>query len=210
LIAWRIEIGQPLICDYLATFSDLLMAVIPFPGGRAAARLLEPRNALITRREPTESVAEHDGPLARVLESWRDLRGEGKAPPPRRKLVPEDHLRPILGFAHIVDCTADDPMNYLFRLFGSRVTLFGDSGLGKQRIADLPDVALARQTAMDYFNVVAKGCPAFHKIKTRCSWRIGSYTRLLLPMTDDAGHTTQLLVCVNPRPLPELGELPAW
>jgi hypothetical protein len=185
------------------------MAIIPFPpGGKATALAAESRNALIIRREPTDSVVELDDPLARVLANWRGLRGEGKVPPQRRKLIPEDHLQPVMGFAHIVDCSPDDPMNYLFRLFGSRVSLFGDEGFTKRRLADLPDAELAGRTATDYFNVVSKGCPAFHKMKVRVGVRTRSYTRLLLPLTNDQRQTNQLLVCFNPRPLPELGDLP--
>lgn len=185
------------------------MAVIPFPnGGRSTARRLEPGTVTVMRREPTESVVEADDPLARVLESWRALRGESKLPPPRSKLVPEEHVRPVMGYAHIVDCTADDPMNYQFRLFGSRIQVFGETNYTNLRVASLPDQQLAERTASDYFNVINKGCPLFHKIKMRVGWRMASYTRLLLPLSNDMRQTTQLLVCINPRPLPELGDLP--
>jgi hypothetical protein len=185
------------------------MAIFPFPpGGKAAAPALGPRNAFIMRREPTDSVVEFDDPLARVLANWRELRGAGKVPPERRKLVPEDHLRPVMGFAHIVDCSPDDPMNYLFRLFGSRVSLFGGEEFTKRRVIELPDPELAERTASDYFNVINKGCPAYHKVKVRVGVRTRSYTRLLLPLTNDQRQTVQLLVCFNPRPLPELGDLP--
>jgi hypothetical protein len=195
----------------LIAFAVIRVAVVPFhPRPVGAAPGAQPRNALLIRREVTDAVVEHDDPLARVLAAWRGLRGEGKVPPPRRTLIPEDHLRPILGFAHVVECAADDPMDYVFRLFGSRVSLFGDVSLTRQRIADLPDGELAQQTASDYFNVINKGCPAFHKIKTRIGWRTASYTRLLLPLSDEARRVTQLLVCINPRQLPELGELPLW
>ena len=185
------------------------MPIIRFPsGGKSVAFQAQPRNALVTRREPTDSIVESDDSLARVLAAWRQLRGESKVPPRRRTLVPEDHLRPIMGFAHMIDCTPDDPMNYLFRLFGSSVSLFGGTEFTRRRIADLPDPDLARQTASDYFNVINKGCPAFHKIKVRIDARTRTYTRLLLPLTNDLRQTTQLLVCINPRPLPEMGDLP--
>jgi hypothetical protein len=99
-------------------------------------------------------------------------------------------------------------LNYFFRLFGSRVSLFGGEQYTQRRLVDLPDPELAQQTASDYFNVVNKGCPAFHKMKVRVDHRTRDYTRLLLPLTNDLRQTTQLLVCFNARPLPELGDLP--
>jgi hypothetical protein len=183
------------------------MAIVPFPA-KPPGRLAQPRNAFVVRREATDSIIELDEPLARVLANWRELRGDSKVPPERRHLLPEDHLRPILGFAHVLDCSPDDPMNYMFRLFGSKVSLFGGQQFTQQRIADTPDPEFAYQSASDYFNVVNKGCPAFHKIKVRVDARTRSYTRLLLPLTNDQRQTTQLLVCFNPRQLPELGDLP--
>lgn len=183
------------------------MTIIRFPT-RSAARQPFPRNAFTVRREVTDSVAEMDEPLARVLANWRDLRGESKVPPARRTLIPEDHLRPVLGLAHIIDCSSDDPMNYSFRLFGSKVSLFGGQEFTRLRLADTPDPEFAQQSASDYFNAVNKGCPAFHKIKARIDTRTRTYTRLLLPLANDLRQTTQLLVCFNPRPLPELGDLP--
>lgn len=183
------------------------MTVIPFPGTQTTMRVLGPRNGVMSVRSLTETIREQDGSLADILDYWRSLRGPSKIPPPR-KAVDVVALKPVMGYAHVVDCSDEDPMNYRFRLFGSRILLFGGKDFTKQRVADLPDPELARTTAADYRDVVFKGCPAFHKIVTRLDFRKASYTRLLLPLANDQRQINQLLVCVNPRPLPELGELP--
>jgi hypothetical protein len=180
--------------------------IVPFPSPRLTVGR-HSNSAFICSQVPKAEIAHEDQLLRRLLDDWRALRGDRKVPPRREGFLPEVHLKGLMGFTHVVDCRASDPLDYAFRLFGSNVELFGKD-FTRHLIGDLPDGDWARQTAADYQHVVKTGCPLFSKIKVRIDYKTVSYTRLILPFTDDQDQVVQLIVCLNRRPLPELGELP--
>lgn len=179
--------------------------VVPFRAGGASD--LKPRNAVKSERLKLDDIGPEDRPLGDILAYWRSLRVDGKIPPPRRSL---DILRlkPVMGWAHIVDCTAESATEFFFRLYGSRVSIFGAKDFSKLRLGEIPCPIYADSVIRDYSAVKLSGCASIHKMKTRLEWHTVSYTRLVLPLADDQRRVSQLLVAVNPRPLPELGELP--
>jgi hypothetical protein len=168
-----------------------------------------PRARFITRREALGEMRDEDVKLRAILQAWRGLRGESKAPPLAGTMMPEVHLRPLLGHVHVVDCRADDPLDYQFRLFGSSVTVFGPRDFTRRRVVDLPDPDWASKTAEDYRHVVQMGTPTFTKVVLQCDYITRQYTRLILPFVDRERQINRLFVCINLRPLPELGPLPS-
>jgi hypothetical protein len=184
--------------------------IIPLfsPHGRGGGRTV-PRARFITERQALADMPDADAKLRGVLEAWRSLRGDSKAPPPTGAMRPEEHLRPLLGLVHVVDCRADKPLDYAFRLFGSSVTVFGERDFTRRRVIDLPDPDWAAKTADDYRQVVQTGIPSFTKIVLQHDYITRRYTRLILPFVDDERQVSRLFVCLNERPLPELGPLPS-
>lgn len=168
----------------------------------------QPRNAVKAVRGALDDIGADDDALGQILVYWRSLRPNGRKVTPQRRDLDILALKPVMGWTHILDCTEDDPYNFHFRLYGSRISIFGAHDFTKTRIADVPCSVYAKQVASDYNTVKATGCPSFHKVKTRLDWHTVEYTRLVLPFADEGGRTNQLLIAVNKRPLPELGELP--
>lgn len=181
--------------------------ILPFPSPRLAVGRYA-NSAFICSQVPKAEIADEDHALRRLLDDWRALRGSRKVPPRRDAFRPEVHLKGLMGFTHVVDCRPADPFDYAFRLFATNVQLFGRD-YTRRLVGELPDGDWARQTAVDYQHVVKTGCPLFSKIKVRIDYKTVSYTRLILPFTDDQDQIVQLIVCLNRRPLPELGELPS-
>jgi len=52
------------------------------------------------------------------------------------------------------------------------------------------------------------GTPSLHVIKTRLDWHTTSYSRIILPLSQNRRDVTQLLIAVHRRRVPELGDLP--
>jgi hypothetical protein len=181
-----------------------LANVVVFPGPASEP---QPKNALRAERLKTDQIGKEDAPLGEILSYWRSLRTEGKIPPPRRSL---DVLKlgRVMGWTHVLDCTDEAPEAFWFRLYGSRISIFRQKDFTKFHLADVPCPLYRQSIVADYNTVKLSGCPSFHKIKTRLDWTTHSYTRLVLPLADDQRRVTQLLISVNARPLPELGDLP--
>lgn len=176
------------------------------PHGRGGGQLL-PRARFLTERVAIGDLPDEDAKLRTVLEAWRGLR-DSKIPPVTGAMQPEVHLRGLLGHTHVVDCRADKPLDYEFRLFGSSITVFGSRDFTRQRVIDLPDRGWADKTAEDYSQVVQTGCPTFTKIVLQHDFITRQYTRLILPFVDRERQVSRLFVCLNVRPLPEMGPLP--
>jgi len=87
----------------------------------------------------------------------------------------------MLGHVHVVDCRPEEPKDYVFRLFGTNVTMFGQQDFTRKRVGNLPDAEWAQETANDYQRVAQTGCPTFHKIALQHNWLTRKYTRLILP-----------------------------
>jgi hypothetical protein len=175
---------------------------------RLPSAVPSPRSRFICERESLGQIPAADEPILAILDSWRRIRGDGKVPPPSGSMSPEVHLRPLIGYIHVVDCTASNPLDYAFRLFGSSITLFGERDFTRRRVGELPDEGWARQTAEDYQRVALAGCPSFHKIVLQHNFLSRQYTRLILPFANAGREVNRLVVCLNRRPLPELGPLP--
>jgi hypothetical protein len=169
---------------------------------------LPSRNVVLRQRLKSDDIGQQDAALGAILAYWRSLRTEGKIPPPRRSL---DILKlgPVMGWTHILDCGDEAPESFWFRLYGSHASIFGSKDFTKFELAGVPCPLYRESIMSDYNTVKQSGCPSFHLVKTRLDWITHSYTRLVLPLADDQRRVTQLLIAINSRPLPQLGDLPA-
>ena len=180
--------------------------IVPFrPAGSAKPAA---RNLVKGRRERLDDIGPADAVLGELLSYWRELRGPVKGVPVYRKTFDIQHLRRLMGWAHMVDVSEDEPANFRFRLYGSLADGLFQKDFTRLRLAEIPCPIYRGEIMGAYNTVKIGGCPTFHLIAATLDWRPTSYTRLVLPLADDQGVTRQLLVAVNRRPLPELAAQP--
>lgn len=176
--------------------------ILPF---RGPAKRLSPQNAVRSRRETLDAIGQSDSSLGQLLAYWHELKGAGSLPPRRADFdILELGRRKLMGWSHVIDVSTADPRGFSFRLFGSNCDALFQRDFSKVSLNDVPCQLYAQAIMADYNTVKLTGTPSYHKVTARLNWRRTSYTRLVLPLADDQGRTTQLLVSVNRRPLPEL------
>jgi hypothetical protein len=153
-------------------------------------------------RFPLECMGGEDIALAPALGHWKEL-DRGGLLPDRRSIDPLK-LGQLLGTVHIVDASDRDPLNYYFRLWGSRISLDRYHNYTKLRLGDHPYPVLRDTVLEDYRTVVETGVPSYHQHSARLNFLGYSWSRLILPFADDGRRVTHLLICVNERPIDRL------
>jgi hypothetical protein len=103
-----------------------------------------------------------------------------------------------------VDVTAQDPMDYRFRLYGSKVRLNRFRNYTNQRVGDLPSAPYRKTVIEDYSSVVWSGTPLYQNIVARLQSIRYSYSRLLLPLAEDGRKVNMLIICTRDRPFADL------
>jgi len=101
------------------------------------------------------------------------------------------------GLVHVVDASADDPMNFRFRLWARRVLLNGAQNLAGQRLAEVPGRAYREAAAEDYFAARTTGTPRLQKIDALVSDSRRAYQRLIMPFRGTDGRPDRLLIAVH-------------
>lgn len=169
------------------------------------------RNVVRGSRLHLDAISTRDRYLVNLLQRWRDRAAAAHGLPSKQDLDVLENLdlfKILMGWVHIVDCSPDDPSNYVFRLYASNSTVFRQQNFTLSRLGDIPCPIYADQIQRDYHTARMSGVPLLHLLKTRLNWYETSYSRLVLPLSDNKRDVTQLMICINPRPAPELGELP--
>jgi hypothetical protein len=94
-----------------------------------------PLDDIVLRRpQPISSLSATDPELNLVYEYWTSCRKDGLLP--RRKDIDVLQLKPVLGHTHLVDVSAQDPADYRFRLYGSKVRLDRFRNYSNTRVGD--------------------------------------------------------------------------
>jgi hypothetical protein len=183
-------------------------AVILFPSPR---RDPSPKNAVRSVQLRVQDIQAADERMIAIYRHWRAAADAGRGIPTRKELDLIDHLdlfKPLMGWTHILDCGAEDPGEYFFRLYGSHSTIFDSKNFTQSRLAQIPCPIYRKEVTGDYHQVKVTGTPSLHLMKMRLNWYTTSYSRMVLPLSHNRRDISQLLVTINRRPVPELGELP--
>jgi hypothetical protein len=159
---------------------------------------------IVLRRRVTlwEPTPVKDKTLMNLYRYWEALRPNGLLP--TRTDFDMDKLRPVMGMASVVDVECDDPLEYRYRLLGTRVPLKTD--LTKHSVGDIKSPAYREMVAIDYRAAKEIGCPAYHEIVARLDYSTHSYARLILPFAKDGRRIDQLYLCSVHIKFPDLLE----
>jgi hypothetical protein len=159
---------------------------------------------IVLRRRVTlwEPTPVKDKTLMNLYRYWEALRPNGFLP--TRTDFDMDKLRPVMGMASVVDVEYDDPLEYRYRLLGTRVPLKTD--LTKHSVGDIKSPAYREMVAIDYRAAKEIGCPAYHEIVARLDYSTHSYARLILPFAKDGRRIDQLYLCSVHIKFPDLLE----
>ncbi len=169
---------------------------------RAAAEVGLLEDIVVRRTQPLAILQAEDPDLNVVFEYWRSCSREGLLP--QRKDIDVLQLKPVLGHTHLVDVTAQDPMDYRYRLYGSKVRLNRFRNYTNQRVGDLPSAPYRKTVIEDYSSVVWSGTPLYQNIVARLQSIRYSYSRLLLPLAEDGRKVNMLIICTRDRPFVDL------
>ena len=113
---------------------------------------LGPLDDIVLRRpQPLSSLPAGDPELNLVYEYWNGCRNDGLLP--RRKDIDVLQLKPVLGHTHLVDVSAQDPADYRFRLYGSKVRLDRFRNYSNTRVGDYPSIPYRTALIEDYSSV---------------------------------------------------------
>ncbi|MCC7046353.1 MAG: PAS domain-containing protein [Alphaproteobacteria bacterium] len=161
-----------------------------------------PLDDIVLRRpQPIASLPATDPELNIVYEYWNSCRRDGLLP--RRKDIDVLQLKPVLGHMHIVDVTAQDPSDYRYRLYGSKVRLNRFSNYTNTRLGDLPSLPYRNALIDDYSAVAWSGTPLYQNVVARLQSIRYSYSRLLLPLAEDGRRVNMLIVSTHDRVFPD-------
>jgi hypothetical protein len=130
-----------------------------------------------------------------LLEYWTGLAAHG--PPNRRAIDPLD-MRPALGYVILVDAV-DGGRDFRFRLYGSSIALISHMEMtgrlmSEQRVSGyVGEFTLASNRA-----VVVRRLPLYTERTPAVAERTTCWQRIVLPLVDDAGAVSRLLVGTVP------------
>jgi hypothetical protein len=173
-------------------------------GSATVLKEVRGRDTYKRSRGSLEGISPSDKRLGEALSYWNDLRDGGRLP--ARSQIDLFRLKALMGWMHVVDTTAATPDGYYYRLWGSSVRLDAGKDHTRMPLSAIP-WPLVREAAMeDYADVVATGQPAYHLVSHTIDHLRHSFARLLLPLAADGRRVDQLLILINERPLPCLGE----
>ena len=156
----------------------------------AAPDLVSPaRVASIELRTEAERAAYDD--LIKIRTYWEAKRLSRFAP--RRADIDPADLKPMLPRMMLADVTSDDPLDFRYRLSGTAVnTILSGEQTGK-RPRDLTPPVYGTMIHEHYCLAVRHREPLFYIILLDTRDRSLTYTRLLLPLSEDGERVTMLI-----------------
>jgi predicted DNA-binding ribbon-helix-helix protein len=160
----------------------------------------QPRGARdwVRRRQIPLAAKNAASELVALYQWWENKRAVDK------QIPTHDDIDPRIigglglgGLVHVVDASADDPMNFRFRLWARRVLLNGAQNLAGQRLAEVPGREYREAAAEDYSAARTTGTPRLQKIDASVSNSRRAYQRLIVPFRGTDGRPDRLLIAVH-------------
>lgn len=145
--------------------------------------------------EPLRLEALDRTALGPALAHWRELIAAGE--PSQVDMINAMRIaRPAI--AHLIDTDVDDPMAYVFRMWGTGTSIFRGTDLTALRVGQMPSAIGAEEVAAAYHAAASSGEPRAFALDAVLAGRRHRYTRLVLPFRynrDGPRLVTRLLVC---------------
>lgn len=132
------------------------------------------------------------GALQFLLGHWNRLRGE--APAPNQNLIDPLELREALGHIMILDAL-EDGADFRYRLYGSKIAARTGFDMTGKRVSELtssPVMAVFFGAAYRAVRIRCEPLMTVHSPPPEVS--VMKWTRLILPLLNDAGRVERLLV----------------
>ncbi|RED52374.1 PAS domain-containing protein [Aestuariispira insulae] len=128
-----------------------------------------------------------------LFDQWTGLRGV--RPFPGLSSIQPETLKPWLGRINLLDVQRD-PLDFCYRLYGSKLTQDSQYDLTGKLLSDLTDEQ--REIVQEsYQTVVNDRKPLLTMVIPKEPWRdIAAYSRLILPFGDEPDMCERLLVLI--------------
>jgi hypothetical protein len=162
----------------------------------------ENRDKIVRRRMPLDAFDRPDAKLEHFYRYWLEKRGDLIAP--QRKAIDVIDLRQLLGMLHVIETAGREPGGYLYRLFGSESRIAGGAKLDQRTVDQFPSQAMRQALREDYAEVVATATPLRQHIVAQLDYVRFSYSRLIVPLSEDGASITSLMVSVVRRSFADL------
>jgi len=175
------------------------MAVVAFTGSHKVRAV---RGADWIERETLDPEAlDEQEPLGCLYQYWLGCKRTSGGVPSRDAINPHVlHDCKLLGYAHVVDVSADDPLEFTFRLFGTSVTLDDSRNYAGTKVGDYPVAPYREAVAKDYLTVKITAWPRLQRVRASVNYSRRSYQRLILPFSGGDSKPDRLLVAVRYEP----------
>ncbi len=138
-----------------------------------------------------------DQRLNGLLEYWMSLHKGANLPS-------KDDIDPvilgkigIMGTVHILDVSQENPGNFFFRLYGSKMTLDKGKDYTGLRIGDYPVEIYSKALQEDYLTVKYTCVPRYQHVGAFMNYSTRGYSRLILPLASNGHDVDRLLVGVK-------------
>jgi hypothetical protein len=160
------------------------------------------RDKIMRRQMPLDTFDRGDAKLEHFYRYWLDKKGDRLAP--QRKAVDVIDLRQLLGMLHVIETAGREPGDYVYRLFGSESRIAGGAKLDQRTVNQFPSQAMQTALREDYAQVVASATPLLQHIVAQIDYIRFSYSRLIVPLSEDNSSISSLMVSVVRRPFADL------
>lgn len=131
------------------------------------------------------------------MRTYWNAKRQDRFAPKRADIEPAD-LKELLPRIMLADVFSDGPLDFRYRLSGTGVnTILGGEYTGK-RPRDLAPLAYGAMVHDHYCSAVRRREPLFHVIMLDSFERLVTYTRLLLPLSED-GETVTMLMAAHSK-----------
>jgi hypothetical protein len=157
---------------------------------------------------PVGAIERADAWLGRLHARW-ESRWRGAAIPDFDQAEMLALLTQSNGQLHVVDTATEDPGGYFFRFWGSAIQLNRFANYQGVRLAEVPHNALREIALRSYRGAVATARPAYDWMHVTTGTFARGYARLILPLAADGRTVDRLIVAINQRDIPELGDAAA-
>lgn len=106
----------------------------------------------------------------------------------------------LLSLTHVVDCRAEDAMNFKFVIYGRATHLENGRDFQARRVGDATWTALRNMGAVEYARIKHWSRPDFSRVRYDYDGKKSGYLRLILPLSESDRQTTHLMICSIPDP----------
>lgn len=137
-------------------------------------------------------MAEAPEDIVALAAHWQALRGGDKCP--SRDDIDPAALRRYLGFISILE-VRDDPVDFVYRLFGSKLVECLQLDMTGKSVLDLPPAELGQCIFQQMRETIGTSAPIYFRAEVRCDnpSRKSGFARLVLPLSGDGVTIDRIL-----------------